>query len=261
MRVLLFESVRELLLNVVKHAGVRKAYVDARYDKEGLLRLAVWDEGKGFDPATAKPAGFDGGFGLFSIRERLELLGGTMTIEAAPAQGTRVTLVALLPSAAEPAMPQPEAKSAPESTNARPASAIHIVIADDHSVVREGIVALLKQEPDIEIVGQAADGAEVIELARRLKPEVVLMDIGMPNVNGIEATKVLRQELPQVKVIGLTMFEEAEPARDMIEAGAVAYLHKSRAGSDLVATIRTVAAFPSKDTEDATRTRQRPFGK
>jgi len=115
---------------------------------------------------------------------------------------------------------------------------VRVLIADDHAVVRGGLVALLGTLPDMEVVGQAADGREAIELTRKLRPDVVLMDLSMPNVNGIEATRVISREMPQVKVIGLSIFEASDRAEPMFAAGAVAYLNKSCAADELVATIR-----------------------
>lgn len=97
-RLLLFESVRELLLNVAKHAGVRKVTVDLRSDQDGLIRITVRDKGRGFDPAVTQSADYKGGFGHFGIRERLELIGGHMTIESTPQEGTRITLVSPAPT-------------------------------------------------------------------------------------------------------------------------------------------------------------------
>ncbi len=113
-----------------------------------------------------------------------------------------------------------------------------VLLADDHVVMREGLARLLGQEPDIEIVGQAADGQEAVALAARLAPDVVLMDMSMPRLNGVEATRAIRNDYPEVRVIGLSMFEESDRAEALRHAGAAAYLTKSGPPQNLIATIR-----------------------
>jgi DNA-binding NarL/FixJ family response regulator len=123
---------------------------------------------------------------------------------------------------------------------------IRILVADDHAVVRQGLTRLLDNEPDIQVIAEASDGEQALRIARRLRPEVILMDINMPNMNGIEATRLIRSEMPQIKVIGLSMFEGADRADEMKRAGAVAYLSKSGHADELISVIRGVAARRSK---------------
>jgi len=105
------------------------------------------------------------------------------------------------------------------------ASRIRVLVADDHQVVRQGLAALLNDEPDIDVVGEAADGQEAVELARHTRPDVILMDIAMPRLDGIAATQQVRAELPQTRVITLSMLDD-DMARAMREAGAVAFVSK-----------------------------------
>ena len=115
---------------------------------------------------------------------------------------------------------------------------MRILVVDDHTLVRQSLVAMLRGEPDIEIVGEAWDGKLAVELTRELLPDLVLMDISMPVMDGIEATRRICAELPQVHVIGLSMFTNGEQARPMRDAGAVAYVSKTDSADLLLATIR-----------------------
>jgi two-component system nitrate/nitrite response regulator NarL len=103
---------------------------------------------------------------------------------------------------------------------------MRLLVVDDHAVVRQALVRVLGEEPDIEVVGEASNGQMAIELARQLMPDVILMDVSMPVMSGIEATRVIHAENPEVKVIGLSMFEAAEYADAMRHVGAVNYLCK-----------------------------------
>jgi DNA-binding NarL/FixJ family response regulator len=113
-----------------------------------------------------------------------------------------------------------------------------IIICDDQAVVRDGLEMLLRLEKDFEIVGSAADGAEAVELAARCHPDLVLMDLKMPGVNGIEATRQIRTRLPQVKILVLTTYDEDEWVFDAIRAGASGYLLKDTPRTKLTEAIR-----------------------
>lgn len=115
---------------------------------------------------------------------------------------------------------------------------IRVLIADDHAILREGLRALLRLHDDIEVVGEAADGREAVDLAARLRPDVVLMDIAMPGLGGLEATIELRRVLPDVKVIVLTQYDDREYLRRFLQAGVSGYLLKKTAGSELASAIR-----------------------
>jgi len=119
--------------------------------------------------------------------------------------------------------------------------AIRVLLADDHTIVRQGLKALLDAELDIEIVGEAADGWETIQQAEELKPDVVLMDITMPRLNGLEATRRLRRLLPEVRVLVLTVHTNEEYVREILRAGAAGYILKEAAVDELVNAVRAVA--------------------
>ncbi len=119
---------------------------------------------------------------------------------------------------------------------------IRILLADDHVVVRQGTRQLLEREPDFEIVGEAGDGEEVVQLALKLKPDVVIMDVAMPKLSGIEATKQIKAVLPATTVLVLTGYDYDEYIFSMLEAGAAGYLLKNTSGDELIDAIRAVYA-------------------
>ena len=119
---------------------------------------------------------------------------------------------------------------------------INVVLADDHSMLRHGLAETLAKEVDIEVVGQAQDGLSAIKLVRKLKPDVVVMDISMPDMNGMDATKEIMRDFPDVKVIGLSMHAAKKFVREMFKAGAVGYLLKDCHFDELAVAIRTVVA-------------------
>lgn len=117
---------------------------------------------------------------------------------------------------------------------------IRVLICDDHTILREGIRLLLNAQPDIEVIGEASDGHDAVAQARALKPDVILMDIAMPLLNGLEATRQIRRDDPNARVLVLTMYESDEYVAQMLEAGATGYVLKKVAGSELVYAIRAV---------------------
>jgi DNA-binding NarL/FixJ family response regulator len=119
---------------------------------------------------------------------------------------------------------------------------IRILLADDHAVVRQGFRMILGAQPDMEIVGEAGNGREAVELAERLKPEVVVMDVSMPELNGIEATRRLAASTPHTRVLALSMHKDSVYVREILRAGARGYLLKDSVAADLVSAVRAVAS-------------------
>lgn len=119
---------------------------------------------------------------------------------------------------------------------------IHLVLVDDHAVVRTGLRLLLENEPDFEILSEAGTADEAITLANQLRPEVMLMDIGLPDMTGIEATKLIKAAQPQIAIVALTIHEDQEYFFQMLHAGASGYVPKRAAPEELLTAIRSAAA-------------------
>jgi DNA-binding NarL/FixJ family response regulator len=117
-----------------------------------------------------------------------------------------------------------------------------ILLADDHALFREGLAGLLNAQPDLEVVGQAGDGLEALELARALQPDLIVMDIKMPVCDGLEATRLIRAELPTVRILMLTIHDEDEKLFEAIKAGASGYLLKNTTSADFLRGVRNVLA-------------------
>jgi NarL family two-component system response regulator LiaR len=119
---------------------------------------------------------------------------------------------------------------------------IRVMIVDDHGMVRRGLATILKVKPDLELVAEATGGQEAVRLCEQTQPDVILMDLVMPEMGGAEATKIIRERCPQVQVIALTSFQERELVRDALQAGAIGYLLKNVSADDLAAAIREAHA-------------------
>ena len=117
---------------------------------------------------------------------------------------------------------------------------IKVLVVDDHTIVREGICALLGLSPEIEVVGEACNGQEALELLEKIKPDIILMDIAMPVMDGLEATRKILQRFPDARILALTQYHDREYVLQIIEAGARGFISKTVASSDLVSGIRSV---------------------
>ena len=118
---------------------------------------------------------------------------------------------------------------------------IHILLADDHAVVRQGFKMILAAQPDMEIVGEAGNGREALDLAGQLQPDVIVMDVAMPELNGIEATRRVADVSPRSRVLALSMHKDSVYVREILRAGARGYLLKDSVSSDLLAAVRAIA--------------------
>jgi NarL family two-component system response regulator LiaR len=122
---------------------------------------------------------------------------------------------------------------------------IRVLLADDHAMVREGTREILEHYPDLDVVGEAEDGNQAVQLTCQLQPDVVLMDIGMPRLNGIEATRQIKTQCPKIAVLVLTAYDDDQYVIAILQAGAAGYLLKSARGSELVEAVRAVHAGES----------------
>lgn len=118
---------------------------------------------------------------------------------------------------------------------------IRILLADDHVLVRQGFKLILSEQPDMQIAGEAANGREAVEQAEKLQPDIVVMDVTMPELNGIEATRRITTAAPRARVLALSMHKDAVYVREILRAGARGYLLKDSADADLIAAVRAVA--------------------
>ena len=117
---------------------------------------------------------------------------------------------------------------------------IKVLLADDHVIVREGTREMVQRQPDMQVVAEASDGLEAVELAKVYRPDVIVMDISMPNMNGIEATKHIKKILPTTAILALTAYDSDQYIMALLEAGAAGYLLKNVRGNQLIEAIRAV---------------------
>lgn len=231
-RIVTYRAVQELLFNIVKHAGVDDATIQVKSVEDGI-EIVVRDRGHGFDTRKVLTRDSPTGLGLLSVRERVEAIGGVLQIESLPGEGSTFTI--FLPPEATRA--QGVLMRTAEGAEA-PTKKTKVVLVDDHAVIRQGIALLLNEEPDLQVVAEADNGSEAIDLVRELAPDVVVMDLTMPGMNGDQATRELLAQSPSTRVIGLSMHAEQEAKDAMLAAGAVAYLPKAGPSSELIAAIR-----------------------
>ncbi len=252
--VLLFQSVRELLMNIVKHARTTEARITV-LQSAASLSITVSDRGAGYDVVAAE-TGLEAGFGLFSIRERMKALGGCFDVQSVPGQGTTATLILPLDPMSQSAQEQAaDGASLAALTEEWPLESatdgvhrsghvpslihpkIRVLLVDDHQMLRQGLRAIVNGHPQLEVAGEAGDGLEAIELVRALKPDVVVMDVNMPRCDGVQATKRIKEEFPEVHIVALSMHNSADMFARMKHAGACGYLTKESAGGQLCKAI------------------------
>jgi CheY-like chemotaxis protein/anti-sigma regulatory factor (Ser/Thr protein kinase) len=259
-RILLFEGVRELLFNAVKHSRADRVEVNLALGPSDTINIQVRDEGVGFDPGAILHEKNQGqaGLGLFSIQERLALLGGHMDIQSAPGNGSRFTLT--LPRRSPPHLTADgteaehrdtasQERLVYDSASARP-KPLRILIADDHAVARAGLRELFRKRPQLQVVGETANGVEAINQAVALQPDIMIMDVSLPHMNGIDATREIHRTQRHIRIVGLSTHDDESTERLMREAGAEAYFTKNEGTDRLLDYLLSLLAKAKRASAD-----------
>lgn len=242
-----FEFAREMLLNVVKHSGTTSAEVSLVRD-DTLLHLRVRDEGNGCDAETIGQRKVDG-YGLASMRERIEFMGGKLEVCTGPGDGFCVDAWFREGELREEVSTAAREKRVRVYEDAVVEGKVRTVVVDDHDVVRSGIVTVLQDSRRVAVVGEASDGEAGIRLAKMLQPDVVLMDVNMPRLNGIEATRMIVAQCPSVAVVGLSVNDDAQTIDEMRAAGAVGYVIKGGSSGDLIEAVAAASTAKRPSSE------------
>ncbi|MBL8013819.1 MAG: response regulator, partial [Candidatus Omnitrophica bacterium] len=239
-KVMIYQCVQELLFNAVKYAQASEAFVTVMRRDNQSLQILVEDTGVGFDVTTIGKKRDKGGFGLFSIRERMRALSGEFNIESTPGVGSVFTLIVpdIIP-VAETEEIKLETKGS-SGAEAPKTTGIVVLVADDHPIIRQSIASLLVSQEFIREVIQADNGEDAVRKAQSRHPDIILMDINMPGMNGVEATQIISGMSKASKVIGLSVQPESEMGEAMRLAGAVDYFNK---GDDVNHLIESIKKF------------------
>lgn len=209
----LYRSLQESLTNAVRHGNSTEILVSLHFEPQ-QTRLDVQDNGCGVEE-------WKDGFGLTTMKDRVIQLQGRVTIYSKKGEGTLISCV--LPRLAQLSEER-----------------IRLCIVDDHSFIRESLHTILDGQEDLQVVGMAEDGNQAVELCESLNPDLVLMDLEMPNLDGIRATKVIKEKWPDIRVLILSTFQDTERAKEIIRSGADGYLLKSMDSCELAESIRLV---------------------
>ena len=254
----LLRIAQEALNNARRHASANRVRVGLQFGAE-KVSLLIEDDGVGFDPAAQSAPDTEGGYGLFGMHERARLLNGEAQIESVPGWGTRVRAslpyqtrreaektLNLFDPVEKPALSPPVERIAipalpfshAETLEGGHPRRIRVLIADDHEIVRKGVRDSLEAEGSVEIIGEARDGLEAFEEAKRLLPDAVLMDLQMPKADGLEGLKLIHAELPQIPVVILTTFQNESSIAEALRLGAKGYLLKNASPVEIADSLR-----------------------
>jgi two-component system, NarL family, sensor kinase len=253
----LFRVVQESLTNVHRYSGSPDAEINV-IETPDSVKLEIVDHGQGIQTGAVrtKVEGIASlGVGIPGMRERIRQFGGQLEVDFGR-DGTRVTAsVPLKKAKIAPAVEESEVEVVPANGNSNGDVASssdtrrRILIADDHEVMRRGVRGLLESHDEWAVCGEAFEGREVVTKSRELRPDLIIMDINMPGLTGIDAAQQIRKENPSAKILFFSVHESAQTVREVVNAGAQGYVAKSRAGHDLVDAVRNVldggTFFPS----------------
>ncbi len=245
-----YRILQEALLNVWKHSGASEAKIKVRVSRD-VVSVCVSDNGIGMNPRGLSEAS---SLGLLGMRERASLVGGKLTMRRNRDRGLRVT--AHLPTKTTQNGADMNAKvSSTQGWAPKPwdRSCIRVLLADDHSLVRAGMRRVLEQAPDIQVVAEACDGREAIDKYSEANPDMVVMDISMPEMDGMEASRQILSMDPHAKILMLTRYHEEQYAIRTLRAGCLGYLTKGCSTQQLHHAVRAVARgrrFLSEEGQD-----------
>ncbi|KAF6583367.1 response regulator [Paenibacillus sp. EKM211P] len=212
-KITLYRCLQESLTNAVRHGQSTEIIVSLHFEPQ-QTRLDVQDNGGGVEE-------WKDGFGLTAMKERATQLQGRVTVYSEKGEGTFISCV--LPRLVQ-------------LSDER----IRLCIVDDHSFIRDSLHTILDGQEDLEVVGVAEDGEQAVELCRSLNPDLILMDLEMPNQDGIRATQIIKETWPDIRVLILSTFQDTERAKEIMRSGADGYLLKSIESRELAETIRLV---------------------
>jgi PAS domain S-box-containing protein len=243
----LFRVVQESLTNVHRYSGGSDAVIRLKTAGEEV-RLEVIDHGKGLLKDISQSGNSGGkslGVGIPGMRERIRQLGGRLEVQS-NGRGTRVS--ASLPVEAAPVDSQANAamngngrsENGSENHRAAVSSKKTVLVADDHEVMRRGVVQLIEAQGEWTVVGEAMEGREAIVKTRELHPDIVILDVNMPGLGGLNAATQILRECPETRILFFTVHDSRQVVREIVNVGAHGYLSKARAGNDLIDAIRAV---------------------
>jgi two-component system, NarL family, sensor kinase len=242
----LFRVLQESLTNVHRYSGSPSAEIRI-FQSGSKVHLEIVDHGKGVKVGMERPA-FAGaptlGVGIPGMRERIRQLGGQLEVEFSN-EGTRVHASLPVQASAEESVSQSselfrDKENFQANGRQRPVVRRRILIADDHEVMRRGVRGLVESQEEWSVCGEAIEGNEAISKTRELHPDLLILDVSMPGVSGIEAASQILKDDPNMKILFFTMFDSPQMMREISNVGAWGYVAKARAGNDLVDAVRII---------------------
>lgn len=230
---------RVALENTWTHSQAAQVRILLDYGIQSLTVL-IEDDGRGFDPDTVDLFG-EGRVGLSGVADRIRTIGGSLRIESATGHGTRVQ--AELPYAPAPPVQRPAPAEVPPPPRGAidPGERIRVLLIDDHAMVREGLERMMHGQADIQVVGAAATGAEGLRRIADLQPDVVLCDLQLPDMSGVDVISRVRTHFPDVRCLVVTTFDDDDSIHQSFKAGALGYVLKDVSAADLSNAVRAAS--------------------